>query len=167
MQESERLWGVFPLNRLRPEQVIGAMLQSNSVKTIDQNSHLFTRAVRFFKENDYVKEYGDPGEAELEQRTATITQTLLNMNGEFARDMSQVSAFATPGTLSRFSPTNDALLDNAFLTCLTRRPTEVERTHFTSQFIKQVLFKFTRGKKSGITFLRIGNNAVYIFISSI
>ena len=134
LEEAERLWGVFPLNRLRPEQVIGAMLQSNSVKTIDQNSHLFSRAFRFFKERDYVNEFGDPGEAELEQRTATIPQTLLNMNGEFAREMSQTGLFATPGTLRRFSPTNEALLDNAFLTCLTRRPTEAERKHFLSQF---------------------------------
>ncbi len=133
MEEIERRWGVFPLNRLRPEQVIGAMLQSNSVKTIDQNSHLFTRAFRFLKERDYVNEFGDPGEAELEQRTATIPQTLLNMNGEFAREMSQTGLFATPGTLRRFSPTNEALLDNAFLTCLTRRPTEAERKHFQGQ----------------------------------
>ncbi len=133
LEEAERLWGVFPLNRLRPEQVIGAMLQSNSVKTIDQNSHLFSRAFRYLKERDYVNEFGDPGEAELEQRTATIPQTLLNMNGDFARDMSQTGLFATPGTLRRFSPTNEALLDNAFLTCLTRRPTETERKHFLSQ----------------------------------
>ena len=133
LAEAERLWGVFPLNRLRPEQVIGAMLQSNSVKTIDQNSHLFARAFRFFKERDYVNEFGDPGEAELEQHTATIPQTLLNMNGEFAREMSQTGLFATPGTLRQFSPTNDALLDNAYLTCLTRRPTAVERKHFLTQ----------------------------------
>ena len=133
LEEAERLWGVFPLNRLRPEQVIGAMLQSNSVKTIDQNSHLFSRVFRYLKERDYVKEFGDPGEAELEQHTATIPQTLLNMNGEFAREMSQTGVFATPGTLRQFSPTNDALLDNAYLTCLTRRPTDPERKHFRSQ----------------------------------
>lgn len=137
IEQVEQLWGVFPLNRLRPEQVIGAMLQSNSVKTIDQNSHLFTRAFRFFKERDYVNEFGDPGEAELEQRTATIPQTLLNMNGEFAKEMSQVGVFASPGTLRQFSPTNDALLDNAFLTCLTRRPTAAERTHFGGQLAER------------------------------
>ncbi len=137
LAQAERLWGVFPLSRLRPEQVIGAMLQSNSVKTIDQNSHLFARAFRYFRQDNYVKEFGDPGEAELEQHTATIPQTLLNLNGEFAKEMSQVGAFATPGTLRQFSPTNEALLDNAFLTCLTRRPTAAERTHFVEQLAKQ------------------------------
>lgn len=129
----EEHWGVFPLSRLRPEQVIGAMLQSNSVKTIDQNSHLFSRAFRFFRERDYINEYGDPGEAELEQRTATITQMLLNMNGEFAREMSQPGVFATPGVLRQFSPTPEVLLDNVYLTCLTRRPTVEERAHFQTQ----------------------------------
>ncbi len=137
VEDAERLWGVYPINRLRPEQVIGAMLQSNSVKTIDQNSHLFTRFSRMVKEGDYVKEFGDPGEAELEQRTATIPQTLLNMNGGFAQEMSQPGPFSTPGTLRQFSPTNDALLDNAFLTCLTRRPTAAERSHFLSQLPPQ------------------------------
>ena len=133
LSELESHWAIFPLCRLRPEQVIGAMLQSNSVKTIDQNSHLFTRAIRLFRENDYIKQYGDPGEAELEQRTATITQTLLNMNGEFAREMSKVGPFSTPGTIRQFSPTREALLDNVYLTCLTRRPTEAERAHFAPQ----------------------------------
>ncbi len=133
VEEMERQWGVYPLVRLRPEQMIGAMLQSNSVQTIDQNSHLFTRATRFFRERDYVNEFGDPGEAELELRAATITQTLLNMNGEFASDMSRVRAFATPTVIRQYSPTIDALLDNAFLACFTRRPTDAEREHFRKQ----------------------------------
>lgn len=133
IEEAEQLWAVFPLTRLRPEQVIGAMLQSNSVKTIDQNSHLFARAVRFFRERDYVNEFGDPGDAELEQRAVTITQTLLNMNGDFAREMSETGIFVTPGVIRQFSPSRDALLENAYLTCLTRRPTEAERQHFLPQ----------------------------------
>lgn len=133
IEEAEQLWAVFPLTRLRPEQVIGAMLQSNSVKTINQNSHLFARATRFFRERDYVNEFGDPGDAELEQRAATITQMLLNMNGDFAREMSETGVFVTPGVVRQFSPSRDALLENAYLTCLTRRPTDAERGHFLPQ----------------------------------
>ena len=109
------------------------MLQSNSVKTIDQNSHLLTRFTRFLQEDGFVKEFGDPGEAELEQHIATITQMLLNMNGKFAQEMSQPGPFTTPGALRQFSPTREALIDNAFLACLTRRPTAAERTHFQAQ----------------------------------
>lgn len=133
LEDSERLWGIFPLVRLRPEQMIGSMLQSNSVQTIDQNSHLITRAIRLFRERDYINEFGDPGEAELEQRTATITQTLLNMNGEFASEMSRVRLFSTPQTLRQYSPTTEALLDNLFLTCFTRHPTSTEREYFQQQ----------------------------------
>ncbi|RLS51430.1 MAG: DUF1549 domain-containing protein [Planctomycetota bacterium] len=133
LEDSERLWGIFPLVRLRPEQMIGSMLQSNSVQTIDQNSHLFTRTFRLFRERDYINEFGDPGEAELEQRTATITQTLLNMNGEFASEMSRVRLFSTPQVLRQYSPTTETLLDNLFLTCFTRRPTSTEREYFRQQ----------------------------------
>ena len=45
-------WAVFPMVRLRPEQVIGSMLQAAYVRTIDQNSHLFVRMTRFFNERD-------------------------------------------------------------------------------------------------------------------
>ena len=41
-------WALFPLVRLRPEQIIGSMLQASSLKTIDQNSNLFMRGRRFF-----------------------------------------------------------------------------------------------------------------------
>lgn len=123
----EEHWGVFPLIRLRPEQVIGAMLQTNTVKTIDRNSHLFTRAIRFFRERDFVNEFGDPGDAELQERPSTIPQALLNLNGEFAQEMAQVTPFSTPGRLRQMAPTAEALLDDAFLVCLTRYPTPTER----------------------------------------
>lgn len=124
----EKDWAVFPLIRLRPEQVIGAMLQTNTVRTIDRNSHLFTRAIRFFRERDFVNEFGDPGDAELQERPSTIPQALLHLNGEFAHEMSDVTPFGTPGRLRQMAPTPEALLDDAFLICLTRYPTDAERT---------------------------------------
>jgi len=123
----EEHWAVFPLIRLRPEQVIGAMLQTNTVKTIDRNSHLFTRAIRFFRELDFVNEFGDPGDAELQERPSTIPQALLHLNGAFADEMAEVTPFGTPGRLRQMAPTPEALLDDAFLVCLTRYPTASER----------------------------------------
>ena len=78
-------WGLFPITRLRPEQIIGAMLQASSIQTIDQNSHLFTRFRRFTNERDFVNEYGDPGEQELVEQTGTIPQALLRMNSNMTR----------------------------------------------------------------------------------
>jgi hypothetical protein len=127
LAELERNWAVFPLVRLRPEQVIGAMLQSNSVKTIDQNSHLFSRAFRYLRERDFINEFGDPGDAELQERPSTIPQALLEMNGEFAQDMSNVTPFGTPGRLRQMASNPPQLLDCAFLVCLTRHPTAEEQ----------------------------------------
>jgi hypothetical protein len=98
-QQRERLqavrdtWGVFPLVRLRPEQVIDSMLQANNIRTIDQNSHLFVRALRFFREQGFVNEFGDPGEGELEPRVATIPQALLRMNGQLSRELTEAGPF--------------------------------------------------------------------------
>lgn len=133
----EARWAVFPLVRLRPEQVIGSMLQANHVETIDQNSHLFVRAVRFFRERDFVNEFGDPGVDELEDRTGTIQQALLRMNGEFARELSEEKLLAAPGQIRRYSASPDDLLNNVFLSSLTRLPNDAERACFLPQLQSQ------------------------------
>jgi hypothetical protein len=129
----EENWAVYPLVRLRPEQVIGSMLQASSVKTIDQNSHIFVRFLRLVREGDFVREYGDPGENELEDRAGTIPQALLRMNGELARELSSENPFTAPARIARFSATPEMVVENCFLACLTRRPTSAELKHFVQQ----------------------------------
>ncbi len=80
------------MTRLRPEQLIGSILQSTSLRTIDQNSHLFVRAKRYFQENEFVKQYGDLGDNELDERSGTIAQALLRMNGKLASDALRAEA---------------------------------------------------------------------------
>lgn len=126
----EESLAAFPLVRLRPEQMIGAMCQSASIKTIDQNSHLLTRFLRFVREQDFIKEYGDLGEAELEERSGTIPQALLRMNGRFANEVSNAGPVSASGRISAMAPTNEAAIETAFLCCLTRRPTAEESTFF-------------------------------------
>ena len=130
----EESWAAFPLTRLRPEQIIGAMLQASSVKTIDQNSHWVRRAFRFFQEQNFVKEYGDLGDDELGEHSGTIPQALLRMNGEFAKDRSEGNPFTAPGRIAGMSPTADGCLDLCFLVCLTRYPTAEERVQLLPQF---------------------------------
>lgn len=129
----DETWAAFPLTRLRPEQVIGAMLQATSLKTIDQNSHWASRAFRFFQELNFVKEYGDLGDNELAEHSGTIPQALLRMNGEFAKDRSEGNPFSAPGRIAGMSPTADECLDLCFLVCLTRHPTAEERGHLLPQ----------------------------------
>ncbi len=133
LERIEARWAVFPLIRLRPEQVIGSMLQAHHVQTIDQNSHLFVRAVRFFRERDFINEFGDPGTEELEDRTGTIQQALLRMNGDFAHELSEERPFTAPGQIPAWSPSPEQILENVFLSCLSRRPTEEERACFLPQ----------------------------------
>jgi hypothetical protein len=129
----EESWAAFPLTRLRPEQIIGSMLQASSIKTIDQNSHWVRRAFRFFQELNFVKEYGDLGDNELGDHTGTIPQALLRMNGEFAKDRSEGNPFSAPGRIASMAPTDDGCLDLCFLVCLSRYPTAVERAAILPQ----------------------------------
>ena len=126
-------WAVFPLVRLRPEQVIGSIVQSTSVQTADQNSHVLFRTVRLLQEGQFVKEYGDPGENELEERGETIPQRLLLMNGKLACDAAESGPFSALARIAAIAPTDEACVETTFLVCLTRRPSAVELAHFAPQ----------------------------------
>jgi len=123
-------WAVFPLVRLRPEQVIGSMFQAGNILTIDQNSHVFTRFARFLNENDFLKQYGEIADDELLRQTGTIPQALLRMNGRFTRNLTQAELLTSAGQILSFSDADEATIDNSFLTCLTRLPTWDEQTFF-------------------------------------
>src|SRR5205823_2815166 len=53
----EKTWAAFPMTRLRPEQVAGAVLQAASVTTVDRRSSLLTRVTFYGSENDFVTRY--------------------------------------------------------------------------------------------------------------
>ena len=135
-QELELLkdhWCVFPVIRLRPEQLIGAMLQSSSAKTIDQNSHLLSRTIRFFREQNFVRDYGDLGADELEERAATVTQALLRMNGNLTREILEPSPLNSTLRITMLSDNDQECIDNCFLICLTRHPEQEEFEYFRKQ----------------------------------
>ncbi len=131
--ELESRWGVFPLMRLRPEQVIGSMLQTSSIKTIDQNSHLIFRALRLIRESDFIKDYGDLGEDELGDRAGTIPQALLRMNGKLPEELLETGPITASGRIVSLSKDTQQMVENCFLVCLTRKPTEKEQAHFVTQ----------------------------------
>ncbi len=126
-------WAIFPMTRLRPEQIIGSMLQASSIQTIDQNSHLFTRFQRFTNERDFVNEYGDLGDQELVEQTGTIPQALLRMNSNMTRGAVESGLFSACGRISNMSTTNEEVLEAAYFVCLTRKPSPEEREHFLEQ----------------------------------
>jgi hypothetical protein len=133
-KEVDENWAAFPITRLRPEQVIGSMIQAASLKTADRNSHLLTRTIRMFREIDFVKEYGDLGDNELADRAGTIPQALLRMNGRFSQETSQPNPANASGRISALAPGTDRCLELCYLVCLTRRPTAEEIAELRPSF---------------------------------
>ena len=127
-------WAVFPLIRLRPEQFIGSILQATSVTTIDQNSQLFARAIRFLRERDFVTEYGDLGENELEDQTGTIPQALLRMNGKLTRELTDANPFSSISRIASMARDDRTCVSTIYQVCLTRPPTGAELEVFCRQF---------------------------------
>lgn len=123
-------WAVFPLTRLRPEQIIGSLLQSGYVQTIDQNSHVFVRFLRFTKERDFVEAYGDLGDQELVDRAGTIAQALLRMNGEITRDSIKIDPLSVSNRIANMCQRDEDVIEVSFLASLTRRPNADESAHF-------------------------------------
>ncbi|HWA97372.1 MAG TPA: DUF1549 domain-containing protein, partial [Pirellulales bacterium] len=84
--EHELAWAVFPLSRLRPEQVVGSLEQSASVQTYDDGTNVLLRFAKYAETNDFLKRYGDLGDDELADRGGTIPQRLLLMNGKLVKN---------------------------------------------------------------------------------
>ena len=136
-QTAERQWALFPLIRLRPEQVIGSLLQSSSLQTIDQNSHLFMRFKKFVTQNDFVREYGDLGDGELLDRGGTVPQRLLLMNGKLAWEALKIDPFNSSARINALGGDDERRVETAYLACLTRRPSREELRVFTAMFAQQ------------------------------
>ncbi len=140
--EQQKLWAAFPLTRLRPEQVAGAILQSASLRTLDGDSPAFTRVLRFFQENDFVKRFGDIGQDEFDGFGGTIPQRLVMMNGELVRERTKENVFANAATrIGVVAPDDDTAVETAYLATLTRRPTPVEQRHFAGRLREGLTLK--------------------------
>ncbi len=129
----EQHWAVFPLSRLRPEQVIGSVVQAASVRTIDQNSQVFVRITRYFNERDFVMRYGDADDDEFAKAHGTIPQRLLMMNGELVNGKLQAELLNGSAQIALFAPSDRAAVETAYLCVLTRRPTAKEWEYFTAK----------------------------------
>jgi len=133
LKRAEVAWAVFPLIRLRPEQVIGSLFQSSSIQTVDQNSHLFYRTLRLIQGGQFVNEYGDLGENELQDRGGTIPQRLLMLNGDLAAGPTKSNPINSVARIALFASTDRQSIETVYLCCLTRRPEAEELAHFLSQ----------------------------------
>ena len=128
----ERYWASFPLTRLRPEQVASSVIQATSLTTIDSTAHIIQQVTKFGMENDFVQRYGDIGEDEFEQRGATITQTLILMNGDLVRERLAEQTATT--RIPFLNQSNRKAIEMAYLCIYTRRPDEEEYGYFMKKF---------------------------------
>jgi len=133
-QKHEDAWAVFPLTRLRPEQVAGGIIQSASLTTIDAKSTIFAQIGRFSSQNEFIKRYGDTGEDEFDERAGTIAQRLLMMNGDLVKNRTKMDWINNAATrIARLAPTDEKAVETAYLAALTRRPSAKEMEHFASR----------------------------------
>ncbi len=102
--EKEKAWALFPLTRLRPEQVAGSVQQATSVTANTGDANLLFRIARSGQQNEFVTRYGDSGEDEFDGRTGTIPQRLLMMNGAMVGEKIRESPFNASTRIAWMAP---------------------------------------------------------------
>jgi hypothetical protein len=129
-EAEDAAWAAFPMTRLRPEQVVGSVLQASSVTTIDSESHILFRLARLGQQAEFVKRYGDNGDDEFDGRGGTIPQRLLMMNGTLTHEKTKEGPFNAATQIGWMAPDDARAVEVAYLAVLTRRPTPEEAAHF-------------------------------------
>ena len=133
-EEPAMPWHAFPLTQLRPEQVVGSLLQASSLATLDYQSHIVIRFARAVGQAEFVKQYGDSGEEEFSPQGGTIPQRLLLLNGELVKKKTEENLIANAATqIAALASTNEKAVEIAYLACLSRRPTPDESRHFVAR----------------------------------
>jgi hypothetical protein len=130
-EAEEKAFAVFPLTRLRPDQVAGAMLQAASTATLNAETHIIFRIARAGQLNDFVKRYGDTGEDEFAAGVGTIPQALLRMNGNVLHEKIKENILNASTRIAWMAPDDARAVEVAYLAVLSRRPTAEESAHFT------------------------------------
>jgi hypothetical protein len=134
LAKREAVWAVFPLTRLRPEQVVGAILQSASLATIDYQSNIVVRFARAVGQSEFIERYGDSGADEFDEHGGTTAQRLLMMNGEIVSERTKDSLLANAASqIAAFAPDDATALETAMLAVLSRRPNEREAAYFAER----------------------------------
>ena len=123
-------WAVFPLTRLRPDQVAGSVVQASSISTLDAETHILLRLIRFGQQNEFLTRYGDDGEDEFDQSSGTIPQRLLLMNGKMVQERLKDNPINAATRIALLAPDDRCAVESAYLCALSRRPTAVEAVHF-------------------------------------
>lgn len=132
--EHEAAFAVFPLSRLRPEQVAGAIVQASRVKRIDQDSAFLLQLKKLGDTGDFVRRFGDLGEDEFVTDGVTVSQRLVMLNGKLIDESTGWNPILNAAShLTMFARDDSHAVELAYLSVLNRYPTDHERAHFTSR----------------------------------
>lgn len=132
-KQHEKQWATFPLTRLRPEQMAGAILQSASLPTVDANSHILRQILYYTEVGDFVKRYGDTGEDEFDDRGGTIPQRLVMLNGNLVKERSKDGPMNSATRIAQQVRDDAKAIESVFLVVFSRRPTADEQEHFVAR----------------------------------
>lgn len=135
-QSAERLegaWAVFPVTELGPHQMVRSMQQAATVQTLRvENTNSFTAIRRFEQRSRFVDDYGIASDTE-DAQASTIPHTVQRLSGTYTRRNSEATLLTGPGRIALMSSRAETCLENCYLACLSRRPTDDERTHLLPQ----------------------------------
>jgi len=123
----------FPMTRLRPDQMAGAISQSTNLRPIDGTAHIFRQLRKFGEVTGFVDRYGDPGENEFDQSGETVTQKLLMFNGEMVNTHITEGMFSS-AHIAGLSPDTETAIETVYLATLSRRPMTEEVDYFLQRF---------------------------------
>tara|TARA_B100000809_G_scaffold257260_1_gene298508 strand:- start:4587 stop:6233 length:1647 start_codon:yes stop_codon:yes gene_type:complete len=130
-KQHEQNWAVFPLTRLRPEQVAGGISQSASLGTINAEANFIRQLSRIIDQGEFLERFGDQGRDEFDQSSGTVAQRLLMMNGDLLNRRTMGNPLFNGSTrIAQLAENNSQAISMAYLCVLTREPSEREMEHF-------------------------------------
>lgn len=119
---TEQRFASYPLTRLDPSQVARSLLQVSSVRTLDRDTGVVRRVVGFFERQNFV----DFFRTSADDESGTISQRLMLMNDKLVGERIAAEMGSTAERLAEMAPTQENVVELAFLVGLTRRPTPTE-----------------------------------------
>lgn len=132
--EVEAGWAVFPIVRLRPEQVAGRLIQAARLHRVGQDSSFLIRLQKYGSINDFVKRFGDLGEDEFVNESVTVSQRLVLLNGKMIDESIEANPVLNASAhIAMFAGDDERAVETAYLTVLNRYPAPRERDHFRSR----------------------------------
>lgn len=134
-EDLEELWGVFPLTRLRPEQMYRSLEQVSSIQSVRAGGSPIPEIQRWMQERRFVQDVGAL-EDDLDEQVETVPDTLIRMNGNVTRRFTRTNFANASGRIAAIAREDENCLDTCYQVCLCRSPSAEEKQHFLAQLSK-------------------------------